>query len=136
LAVCKPLEQVLEVTSQLPIVVLTGLSNEDLGISAVQKGAQDYLVKDQANLYLMVRSLRYAIERKRSAIDLQKALLQVKILSGLLPICSSCKKIRDGQGRWSQIESYIKEHSEAEFSHGICPDCAKELYGEYHREDK
>jgi len=83
-----------------------------------------------------VRSLRYAIERKRSAIDLQKALLQVKILSGLLPICSSCKKIRDGQGRWSQIESYIKEHSEAEFSHGICPDCAKELYGEYHREDK
>ena len=130
------LEQVLEVTSHLPIVVLTGLSNEDLGISAVQKGAQDYLVKDQVNLYLLGRSLRYAIERKRLVIDLQKALLQVKILSGLLPICSGCKKIRDDQGHWRQIESYIKEHSEAEFSHGICPDCAKELYAEYHQDDK
>ncbi len=66
--------------------------------------------------------------------ELQDALANVKILSGLLPICSSCKKIRDDKGYWNQIESYIKEHSEAEFSHGICPDCAKKLYPGYFRE--
>ena len=51
-----------------------------------------------------------------------------KTLKGFLPICATCKKIRDDQGYWNQIESYIKDHSEAEFSHGICPDCAKKLY--------
>ncbi len=56
------------------------------------------------------------------------ALKEIKILSGLLPICAACKKIRDDKGYWNQIESYINEHSEAEFSHGICPDCAKNLY--------
>jgi hypothetical protein len=66
--------------------------------------------------------------------DLQNALARVKLLSGLLPICSSCKKIRDDKGYWNQIESYIREHSEAEFSHGICPDCAKKLYPGFYRE--
>ena len=62
-------------------------------------------------------------------IELEKALLEVKQLSGLLPICSSCKKIRDDKGKWVQLEKYIGMHSEAVFSHGICPDCGKELYG-------
>jgi hypothetical protein len=53
---------------------------------------------------------------------------EVKTLSGLLPICASCKKIRDDQGYWNQIESYIKAHSEADFSHCICPECIKKLY--------
>jgi hypothetical protein len=60
--------------------------------------------------------------------ELQEALTMVKLLSGLLPICASCKKIRDDKGYWTQIESYIRDHSEAEFSHGICPDCMKKLY--------
>ena len=59
---------------------------------------------------------------------LLEALKEIKILSGLLPICASCKKIRDDNGYWNQIESYINQHSEAEFSHSICPDCAKRLY--------
>ncbi len=59
---------------------------------------------------------------------LKEATAQVKLLSGFLPICSACKKIRDDKGYWNQIESYIRDHSEAEFSHGICPDCAAELY--------
>ena len=61
-------------------------------------------------------------------LDLQKALAEVKKLSGMLPICSSCKKIRDDEGYWQQIEEYIRDHSEAEFTHGICNDCVKELY--------
>jgi len=62
--------------------------------------------------------------------DLKKASEDVQILSGFLPICASCKKIRDDKGYWNQIESYIRDHSEADFTHGICPDCAKELYPE------
>lgn len=62
---------------------------------------------------------------------LQKAVEEIKKLSGMLPICSSCKKIRDDKGYWNQIESYICAHSEAEFSHSICPDCARKLYPEF-----
>lgn len=64
--------------------------------------------------------------------ELTEALAQVKKLSGLLPICTSCKKIRDDQGKWQQMEVYIHERSEAQFSHSICPDCAKRLYPEYY----
>ena len=67
-------------------------------------------------------------EREQLIYDLQKALANVKMLSGLIPICASCKMIRDDKGYWNQIESYIKDHSEANFSHGICPECAKKLY--------
>lgn len=67
-------------------------------------------------------------EREELIVELQAALEKVKTLSGLLPICASCKKIRDDKGYWNQIETYIQNHSEAEFSHGICPDCAKTLY--------
>ena len=62
--------------------------------------------------------------------ELQNAVYEVKILSGLLPICASCKKIRDDKGYWNQIETFIQNNSEAEFTHGICPDCAKKLYPE------
>jgi len=67
-------------------------------------------------------------EREKLISELQEALANIRTLKGLLPICSACKKIRDDEGYWSQMESYIQERSEAEFSHGICPDCAKELY--------
>jgi len=67
-------------------------------------------------------------KRKKVIEDLKIALSKIKKLSGLLPICASCKKIRDDEGYWNQIETYIKEHSEADFSHSICPECAKELY--------
>ena len=56
---------------------------------------------------------------------------EIKQLRGMLPICASCKKIRDDKGYWSQIETYIKKHSEAEFTHGICPECMRKLYPEY-----
>jgi PAS domain S-box-containing protein len=67
-------------------------------------------------------------ERDTLIKDLQEALANVKSLSGLLPICASCKKIRDDQGYWSQVESYIQSHSDATFTHGICPDCIKKFY--------
>lgn len=76
--------------------------------------------------------LRQLAEEKLNAVivELQQALAEVKILRGFLPICASCKKIKDDQGYWNQIEEYISSRTEAEFSHGICPDCARKLYPE------
>lgn len=71
-------------------------------------------------------------ERERLIQELTEALARVKTLSGMLPMCSSCKKIRDDEGYWNQIEVYIGDHSEAEFSHGICPPCAKGLYPKHY----
>ena len=64
-----------------------------------------------------------------------RLLLKIKTLSGLVPICASCKKIRDDKGYWNQIESYIEKHSTAEFSHGICPECARKLYPQLYDEE-
>lgn len=76
---------------------------------------------------------REALEREREVLiaELSNALAQVKQLKGLLPICASCKRVRDDGGYWMQIEEYIHSHSEAEFSHGICPECAKKFFPEY-----
>lgn len=72
-------------------------------------------------------------EREKLISKLQDALQKIKTLRGIIPICAACKKIRDDKGYWNQIESYLKEHSEADFSHGICPDCVKELYPDFHQ---
>ena len=68
--------------------------------------------------------------------ELREALAKIKTLRGLIPICSRCKKIRDDKGFWQRLEVYIHEHSEADFSHGICPDCMRELYPDYANRDK
>ncbi len=77
-----------------------------------------------------------AKEREKLIKDLTEALAKVKTLSGLLPICASCKKIRDDKGYWNQIEEYIRDRSEAEFSHSICPECAKKLYPDFRGDNK
>jgi PAS domain S-box-containing protein len=73
---------------------------------------------------------RAEADRERTIQELKAALAQVRTLSGLLPICASCKKIRDDQGYWTQIECYIRDHSMADFSHGLCPECVDGLYPE------
>lgn len=80
--------------------------------------------------YAIKRYRKTQEENERLIIELQQALSEIKKLSGFLPICASCKKIRDDRGYWNQIETYIKDHSEAQFSHSICPECAEKLYPE------
>jgi len=75
-------------------------------------------------------------EKEELFAELQEAYNKVKKLSGLIPICAQCKKIRDDSGYWNQVESYISEHSSAVFSHGICPDCMEKLYPEYMKTKK
>ena len=77
-----------------------------------------------------MRAIRYAIEREKLVVKLREALEQIKTLRGFIPICTSCKKVRNDQGFWQQVEVYVSNHTEAEFSHGICPGCFKALYPE------
>jgi CheY-like chemotaxis protein len=121
----------------IPVVVLTGLDDEALAAQAVRQGAQDYLPKALLEGHILTRALRYAIERHRILEErkklirkLQEALATVKTLKGLLPICAACKKIRDDNGYWSQLEIYIEAHSDAEFTHGLCPECRRRLFPE------
>jgi DNA-binding NtrC family response regulator len=113
----------------VPVIVLTGHDDEELAIEAVQKGAQDYLVKGKVDGGLLRRSIRYAIERQKLSTQLKQSMKEINTLRGFLPICANCKKIRDDQGYWTRIETYISMHSEAEFSHGLCPECVVKLYG-------
>ncbi len=117
----------------VPVVILTGLDDDTVGMESIQRGAQDYLIKGQADSKLMVRVIRYSIERKQAEREkeklireLQELFSQVKTLRGLLPMCTRCKKIRDDHGEWVVLEEFIQEHSNTDISHGICPDCAKD----------
>lgn len=117
------------------IVLQTVEDDEVLGLRALELGAQDYLVKGQINASLLLKAVRYAIQRhgllrekERLVKELQEALHNVELLQGLLPICSACKRIRDDGGYWQQVEEYFMRHSGTKFSHGICPECIKTLY--------
>jgi len=77
---------------------------------------------------LLVKIVKAEERLRERAAKLEKALIEIKQLSGLLPICASCKKIRDDKGYWNQIEAYISQHSEAQFSHSVCPECFQKMY--------
>ena len=123
----------------IPVIVLTAHPGQELVERAAAAGVGAYLLKSakahELDRAITIARARFAdlMELRRLNAELQAALAKVKILSGLLPICASCKKIRDDQGYWHQVEVYIRDHSEAEFSHGICPDCAQKLYPEFYR---
>ena len=121
--VLQTLQRTLQHASNVPIIVLTGLDNQHVGMEAVQAGAQDYLIKGQIDRNLLTRAIRYAIERGKLTSQLKDALANVKTLRGLLPTCAWCKKIRDDKGSWHTVESYVRDRSDADFSHGMCPDC-------------
>ncbi|MFH1674987.1 MAG: PAS domain-containing protein [Pseudomonadota bacterium] len=99
-------------------------------VGTVSLGGREYLIESFLDI---TERKQAADEREKLIKKLQDALGEVKTLSGLLPICASCKKIRDDKGYWNQIESYIRDHSEAEFSHSLCPECLKKLYPELDR---
>lgn len=120
-----------------PVVILTAYESQDLVKKAGEVGAAAYLIKPPKPLEIE-RAITIALARHndlmelhRLNVELEKALAEIKTLRGIIPICASCKKIRDDKGYWNQIEKYIQDHTEANFSHGICPECAKKLYPEF-----
>lgn len=120
--------------SDVPVIFLSCLGENDVIDSAVRTNPYGYMVKPWDNSQLRssieIALVRHQAHRERERLirRLEHALQEVKRLSGLLPICASCKKIRDEEGGWHQLESYISKHSEADFTHGLCPDCLREYY--------
>lgn len=126
----------------VPVIVLTVSNDEEMAMRAIREGAQDYLVKGQFDRRMLARSILYSIERKSLLQDKERLIAQqrelladIKKLNGLLPICAHCKKIRDDRGYWHEVEKYIQSHTTTTFTHGICPQCAKELYPENGKEE-
>jgi YesN/AraC family two-component response regulator len=126
------------------IIVTTAHNDTRYFLDAIDIGIDRYLLKpiDHEKLFSGLKKCmatingekerqRHQQERDNLIAELQKALAAIKTLHGILPICSSCKKIRDDKGAWTQMEAYITEHTDAEFSHGICSECAQKLYPEY-----
>ena len=120
------------------IILLTAKGRKEDIVSGLETGADDYITKpfDREELHARVQVGQRVVELQCALEDriqeLQDALDQIKTLKGLIPMCASCKKIRDDEGYWQQVETYIMERSEAEFSHGLCPDCLKKHYPEYY----
>ena len=109
-------------TRDIPVIFLTAKREPEDLVRAFNVGAVDYVVKPfNANELLM---------RVRTHVELKLAREEIKTLKGIIPICAHCKKIRDDKGFWDQVETYITRHTEARFSHGLCPHCEKELYGD------
>jgi hypothetical protein len=92
------------------------------------------LAIENARRYQAIKDTENQLRKEKE--KLEKALSEVKTLSGLIPICSHCKKIRDDKGYWNQVEAYIQQHSDAKFSHGICKECMQKHYAEYIDTDK
>jgi PAS domain S-box-containing protein len=99
-------------------------------MSAIRDG-QGKVLGASSIAYDITERKKIEAERTDLIAHLNETLSKVKTLSGLLPICASCKKIRDDHGYWQKLETFVREHSGAEFSHSICPDCMKELYPDF-----
>jgi phosphoserine phosphatase RsbU/P len=115
------------------LILLTARDRKEDVVAGLESGADDYLTKpfDRHELHARVRTGARMVELQRGLAqrvrELEEALAQVKQLKGLLPICAYCKRIRDDRDYWHQVESYITAHSDAHFSHGICPSCWRDV---------
>lgn len=118
----------------IPVIFMTALTDIKNTVKGFDVGAVDYITKPfrQAELlarvatHLKLQQLQNDLAEQNE--ELQATLAKINELSGLLPICANCKKIRDDEGYWQEVEEYIREHSSADFTHGFCPGCIQELY--------
>lgn len=118
----------------IPVIFISAATGVEKRVAGLRLEAVDFINKPFQLEELLARvATHLELSRLRARLvqqadELRDALAEVKPLSGFIPICASCKKIRDDQGCWGQIEKYLTEHSDAQFSHGICPDCVRRLY--------
>lgn len=121
---------------RIPVVFMTAYSDEETLQRAKMSGPFGYILKpyDERDIRTTIEIALYKNEmeqeREKLIVELQNALDNIKTLSGLLPICAGCKKIRDDKGYWAQVEEYVMAHTDAKFSHGLCPDCVPKYFGD------
>ena len=129
--------EIINKDKKTPIIFVTASSDDQTLERAKITEPFGYLLKPikerelQITIEVALYRHRMELERERLARELQESNARVKTLSGLLPICAGCKQIRDDKGYWSQVEVYIRDHSEANFTHSLCPKCAEESLKEF-----
>lgn len=124
-------------SAHIPIIFISAVNETIDKVKAFSLGGVDYISKpfqedevlSRVKTHLNLSTLQRQLEKKNA--ELQKALDEIRTLRGIIPICMSCKKIRDDDGYWQQLENYISDHSEAQFSHGICDECIPKVYPEF-----
>ncbi len=123
-----------------PIIFMTCLSDQTVFAQAIRTNPYGYIIKpydiNELRSTIEIACVKHQAAKERESLitRLRQALDEVKTLRGLLPICASCKRIRnDDSATWQPIEEYIADHSEADFTHGICPECARRLYPDYYK---
>ncbi len=129
--------------SDVPIIFMTCLSDQKIFERAIKTNPYGYIIKpydtNELRSAIEIAAIRHEAKRERETLiaRLEKSLAEVKTLRGLLPICASCKKIRNQEeNRWQRIEDYIASRSEIDFTHGICPDCSRRLYPNLYEKTK
>lgn len=116
------------------LIILTTRDKKEDIVAGLAAGANDYLTKPfsvaelRARIGVGRRMLEVQAQLASTITELREALNHIKTLRGIVPICAKCKKIRDDKGYWERVEVYVARHSEAQFSHGLCPDCMQALY--------
>jgi DNA-binding response OmpR family regulator len=126
-------------SASMYVVLLTGRDAAEDVVAGLDAGADDYLVKPfrtaelRARINAGVRVLTLQERLAQRVVELQQALANVKQLNGLLPICSYCKRIRSDEDYWQQVDSYIADRTDAEFSHGVCPTCLEKVRADFER---
>ena len=126
--VCRRLKEN-EQFRDIPVIFITALDQPEDESKGLVLGAADYVTKPfnpdlvllRVRNHLKLKNQRDTLELR--TLELEKVLSEIKVLQGIIPICAYCKNIRDDQGYWNQVEKYVSDHSEAKFSHGICPAC-------------
>lgn len=127
-------------SANIPIIFLTSRDEPEDVARGFEAGGVDYITKPFEALELQARVTCHLAQKRWSdaeralIAELEAALANVRTLSGLIPICAWCKQVRDDQGFWQQVESYVAEHSRAEFSHSVCPDCLPRLKAQFEEE--
>jgi response regulator RpfG family c-di-GMP phosphodiesterase len=125
----------------LPIIFLSALDDVSDKIKGFQAGGIDYITKPfmteevlaRVHVHLASRRMKAELAEQNTRLqqineELSNALKEVKMLRDILPICTSCRKIRDENGKWETLETYVRTYTDTSFSHGVCPECAKTLY--------